>query len=145
MKPLFLGLYGLFLCAMGMGFYFAYQKAEGLVDSGYYEKASGYFTAKAAEDSLGLVITPPAALKRGENRVSVSLKSSGRPLEKATTRLFIGNVSRTGFDSRYLMRESAPGIYTTTAELPCKGTWLVRLELETPTLKTSKRWFMAID
>ena len=144
MKIFLCGLYSVFLFAMGMGVYVAHRDAEGLVEENYYEKASGYFTTKAVEDSLGLEIVLRDSLKKGENSVEIAVYAKGEPLHGAEVSFFTGNVSEGGFDATYAMREDQPGVYGAEVSVPFPGTWLMRVDLSAPTIETSRRWFTEI-
>lgn len=139
-------LYPVFLFAMGTGIYFAYRDAEGLVDNNYYETGKSFFQSKAAEQKLGIAINRPDTLKQGSNEIRIDVTSHGKPLEDATVRLFTGNLSTTGFDSTIIMRELRPGSYQAIADVPFKGVWLVRIDLEQKPqhFKTSRKWFYDI-
>ena len=106
-------VYPIFFFAMGCGIYFAYRNAEGLVDNNYYENGNSYFQSKAAEEKLGIAISRPDTLKQGSNDIRVSVTSHGKPLEKATLPLFIGNLSTTGYDSTIIMRNLPASIRQT--------------------------------
>lgn len=145
MKLFFYIIYPLFFFAMGCGIYVAFRDAEGLVDNNYYENSKHYFQAKATEERLGIAISSPAVLKKGENKIRITVTSQGRPLERADLTLFIGNLSETGYDSTLAMREDAPGIYEATADIPFKGVWFTRIDLkQQQQLITSKKWFSDI-
>ncbi len=144
MKIFLYALYTVFLFAMGTGFYVAFKGFEGLVEENYYEKASGYFTTKELEDSLGLKIVLPDSLKRGNNAVEVTVFMQGEPLRQAEMTFFAGSVSQSGYDSEYAMREGPPGVYSAEVSVPFSGTWLMRVDLSTSTIKTGRKWFMEI-
>ncbi|WP_076790959.1 FixH family protein [Chlorobium sp. KB01] len=145
MKLFFYIIYPLFFFAMGCGIYVAFRDAEGLVDNNYYENSKGYFEAKAAEERLGIAISPPATLKRGENEIRIAITSKGKPLEQANLTLFIGNLSSSGYDSTITMREHSPGVYQATAEIPFKGVWFTRIDLkQQQQLIATKKWFSEI-
>lgn len=144
MKIFLYGLYAVFLFAMGTGFYFAFRGFEGLVEENYYEKASGYFTTKAIEDSLGLEIMLPDSLKKGGNNVEIVVYAKGEPLREVEVTFFAGSVSQSGYDSEYAMREGPPGVYSAEVSVPFSGTWLMRVDLSTSTIKTGRKWFMEI-
>ena len=144
MKIFLYCLYAVFLFAMGTGFYVAFSGFEGLVEENYYEKASGYFTTKAIEDSLGLEIVLPDSFKKGSNAVEVALFEQGKPLRQAQVSFFAGNVSESGYDVRYRMTEHLPGVYVTEVHVPFPGTWLMRVDIVTETIKTGRRWFTEI-
>lgn len=146
MKAFLVGLYALFAFAMASGITIAYRQSEGLVDTDYYEKARTYFSAKAAESSNGLRLTLPDSLHRGKNHVQVRLFSHGKPLENATVKLFLGNLSKTKYDRTIPLQETAPGIYGTgQAEIPFGGIWLVRVDIAKEHLKTTRTWFAEIN
>lgn len=138
-------LYPVFIFAMGTGIYMAYKSDEGLVDENYFEKGKNFFHAREMEEQLGIVITEPAPLVRGGNGVNISVTSHGAPLEHAAVTLFIGNVSTTVHDRTFRMREIAPGTYQAPAEIPLKGTWLMRIELQKNNLTTGRKWFFDVN
>jgi hypothetical protein len=138
-------LYAVFLFAMGCGIYIAYRDAEGLVEDDYYEHARSYFQTKASENTLGLAVSMPETLRKGNNDIRIVMKTHDKPLEHAVTRLFIGNLTKRGYDSTRLMKEISPGIYQANAVIPFKGIWLIRMELEKDHLKTSRKWFVELD
>ncbi len=144
MKIFLYGLYSVFLFAMGMGVYVAYRDAEGLVEENYYEKASGYFSAKKLEDSLSLKIILPDSLKKGDNSVEVSVFARGEPLRRAELTFFTGGMGESRFDATYVMVERSPGVYRANVPVPNAGKWLMRVDLSTSTLKTSRKWFTEI-
>ena len=145
MKLFLAGLYTLFLVAMASGIYFAYNNAEGVVETSYYEKGNGWFHAKAEEQRAELAVSRPGPLGLGSNDIRLAINTHGRPLEQADVHLFVGNVSTSRHDTMIPMRETAPGVYQTTALIPARGKWLVRMELASPQLKTSRSWFIDID
>jgi hypothetical protein len=145
MKIFLYALYTLFLFAMAMGFYVAYRGAEGLVEDNYYEKATGYFSTKELEDSLGLKIILPDSLKKGNNAVEVFVFLEDRPLSRAEVTFFAGSVSQKSYDAEYSMIEDLPGIYTADVPLPFSGKWFVRVDVADTTIKTSRRWFTEIE
>ncbi len=138
------GLYLMFFFAMVSGIAVAIRQSEGLVETNYYEKGNGWFLTKAAEQKLGLEIKPPDSLSPGNNDVSIKLTSHGKPLEGAEVKLFVGNVSTSDHDFSAGMRETAPGVYETRTVIPYRGKWLVRMELASKQLKTSRSWFYDI-
>ena len=145
MKIFLYCLYAVFLFAMGTGFYAAFSSFDGLVDSNYYEKASGYFTTRALEDSLDLKIILPKSLDKGRNMVEVVVVAEGKPLEQATLSLFTGLVSSEKHDVTREMVEYSPGSYRVEVPIPFSGTWLMNVDVATETIKTNRRWFTEID
>lgn len=145
MKIFLYCLYAVFLFAMGTGFYAAFSSFDGLVDSNYYEKASGYFTTRALEDSLDLKIVLPKSLDKGRNMVEVFVVAEGKPLEQATLSLFTGLVSSEKYDVTREMVEYSPGSYRAEVPIPFSGTWLMKVDVATETIKTNRRWFTEID
>jgi nitrogen fixation protein FixH len=137
-------VYPVFFFAMGCGIYAANKYAEGLVDSNYYEKSRSFFDVKAAEEKQELAISKPGALKKGSNKIRLSVSSHGRPLERAALTLFVGNLSSTGYDSTLAMQELVPGIYQATADIPFNGVWLVRIDLKQQHLTSSRKWFFDV-
>ncbi|MBM3162775.1 MAG: FixH family protein [Chlorobi bacterium] len=145
MKPFIIALYALFLFAMASGITIAYRQAEGLVETNYYEKASAYFTTKAAESSSGLSVSVPDSLRRGSNEIQVKLLSRNNPLKGADVTFFTGNLSKKAYDRTTPMTETEPGIYRATAEIPFRGVWLVRVDIRKEQLQTSRKWFVEIN
>lgn len=145
MKIFLYALYTVFLFAMGTGFYVAFKGFEGLVEENYYEKASGYFTTKAMEDSLGLEIILPDLLKKGSNVVEVAVFVQGKPLRRAKVSFFTGNVSESRYDAQHRMTERSPGVYAAKVPIPFSGTWLMKVDVATETIKTSRKWFTEIE
>lgn len=145
MKIFLYCLYAVFLFAMGMGFYVAYRDAEGLVEDNYYEKASGYFSAKKLEDSLALKVVLPNSLKKGDNTVEISVFAQGEPLRQAELTFFTGGMGENRFDAEYAMVEHSPGVYRADVPVPFAGKWLMRVDLSTSTIKTSRKWFAEIE
>ncbi len=145
MKIFLYGLYAVFLFAMGTGFYFAFRGFEGLVEENYYEKASGYFRTKAIEDSLGLEIILPDSLRKGNNAVEVAVLVQGKPLRQAQVNFFTGNVSERRYDAQHDMVERSPGVYAAEVPVPFSGTWLMKVEVATETIKTNRKWFAKIE
>jgi nitrogen fixation protein FixH len=145
MKLFLYFIYPLFFFAMGCGIYVAYRDAEGLVDKNYYEKGNRYFAAKAIENKLDIAISEPGALKKGSNEIRISVTSHSKPLEHAALSLFVGNLSSTGYDSSLTMLEEAPGIYQTTATIPFKGVWFIRIDLKKQQLAATRKWFFDIQ
>lgn len=137
-------IYPLFFFAMGCGIYVAYNNAEGLVDKNYYENGKHYFAAKEVEQKLDVAISKPDSLKMGSNEIHISVTSHGKPLEDAALSLFVGNLSSTRYDSTLTMQEEAPGIYHTTAAIPFKGVWFVRIDLVKQQLRTTRKWFFDV-
>ncbi|NEX13981.1 MAG: hypothetical protein C1941_04710 [Prosthecochloris sp.] len=145
MKIFLYCLYAVFLFAMGTGFYAAFSSYDGLVDSNYYEKSSGYFATKALEDSLGLKIVLPESLGKGLNTVDVAVFVNGKPLEQANVTLFAGLVSSEKYDGIHKMVEHLPGFYRAEVPIPFSGTWLINVDVATETIKTNRKWFTEID
>jgi len=144
-KPFIIALYVLFLFAMASGLTVAFRSNEGLVESDYYRKQNDWFQAKTEERRIGLEIEKPASILPGKNELTFVLTEQGKPLTQARVHLFIGNVSTSKLDVTRAMRETAPGIYKTTLDVPAGGKWLVRLDLSTDKLTTSKSWFYDVN
>jgi nitrogen fixation protein FixH len=138
-------LYSVFICAMGIGIYVAYRDTEGLVETNYYETGTKFFQSKAFEAKLEIVISKPEALKKGNNTIHISVTSQGKPLENAKLHLFVGNLSKAAYDYTKSMQELSPGHYQVNAEIPFKGIWLVRIDLDKQQLTTSRKWFYNIN
>jgi nitrogen fixation protein FixH len=145
MKLFLAGLYGLFFFAMACGVTIAYRSAEGLVENNYYEKGNGWFQTKAAERQLGFEVGRPERLVQGSNDLRLTLSSHGRPIDGASVNIFVGNVSSKQYDLAHPMRETAPGVYQTSAVIPARGKWLVRMDLASKQLNTSKSWFYDVN
>lgn len=145
MKLFFYIVYPIFFFAMGCGIYVAYRNPEGLVDNNYYENGTRYFQTKANEEKLGIEISRPDTLTEGANIIRVKATSHGKPLEKGTLSLFIGNLSTTGYDSTIIMRQLSPSIFQASATIPFKGVWFARVDLKLQQqLITSKKWFFNV-
>jgi len=138
-------LYSIFIFAMGMGIYVAYRDTEGLVETNYYETGTKFFQSKASEAKLDIAISKPEALKKGNNTILISVTSQGKPLEHANLHLFVGNLSKTAYDYTKSMQELSPGHYQANAEIPFKGIWLLRIDLDKQQLTTSRKWFYNIN
>jgi hypothetical protein len=138
------GLYLLFFFAMIFGIAIAFRQNEGLVETNYYEKGNGWFQARATEQRLGFEVIAPASLSLGENDICIRLSLHGKPVEGAEMKLFLGNISTTDRDFSCSMRETAPGVYQAKTLIPFKGKWLVRMDLASSQLKTSRSWFYDI-
>jgi hypothetical protein len=143
-KPFIISIYALFLLAMIIGLTLAFRNAESLVEPDYYRKQNDWFHQKSEEKRLGLDVRPPASLSTGDNEVAFVLTEQGMPLRNARVKLFIGNVSKSDFDLTRPMHETSPGVYAAELSVPSKGKWLVRIELESGQLKTSRSWFYDI-
>lgn len=141
MKPFIASLYALFLFAMISGVVVAYRNAEGLVENDYYRKQDQWFKAKTGERALGLEVKAPESLTTGTNEVTFCITEHGKPLRHASVQLFVGGVVKNTPDFTLPMRETDPGVYVATARVPSKGKWLVRMDLATPQLNTSRSWF----
>jgi nitrogen fixation protein FixH len=141
MKPFIVSLYALFLFAMASGVAVAYRNAEGLMDTDYYEKGSSWFETKQQEQQLGFAVEKPEAISVGGNELTFRLRESAGPLGNAAVKLFIGNVSTKAHDFSVPMQEVSPGVYRAHAVLPSTGKWLVRIDLASTQLKTSRSWF----
>ncbi|HEB75593.1 MAG TPA: hypothetical protein ENJ04_04510 [Nitrospirae bacterium] len=146
MKALIYGLYGVFFFLMGTTFYVAADVYDGLVDTNYYESARDYFESSRMEEALGLeVAVEGERLKRGRNGFSVRISAGGRPLSGADVRLFVGNISTTGYDRTYPLVEGAAGVYSADVEIPVSGRWLLNLGIEDRRIRTGKKWFITVD
>ncbi len=141
MKPVIAGIFSLFIFAMSCGIYVAYRDAEGLVETNYFERGNGWFLAKTEEHRLGLEIGSPKSLASGNNELKFTLTEHGRPLRKAEVKIFFGSVSSNSHDFSCPTRETEPGVYETRAVVPSRGKWLVRMDLDSAHLKTSRSWF----
>ncbi len=144
MKPFIASIFALFLFAMGCGIYVAYHNAEGLVETNYYERGNGWFRTKEQEERLGFSVRKPDSLSAGRNAVRFVLTEHGQPLQQATVKLFVGNVSTPVHDATATMRETSPGVYEADALIPSKGKWLLRMDLAATELKTSRSWFFDV-
>lgn len=145
MKPFIIALYALFLIAMISGLTVAFRNSEGLVETDYYRKQNNWFQAKTEERRLGLEIEKPASIRKGENDLTVLLTEHGKPLTKAGVQLLVGNVSTSKLDVTCAMRETAPGTYQARVTVPSKGKWLLRLDISTGKLNTSRSWFYDVN
>jgi hypothetical protein len=144
-KPFIIALYAIFLVAMISGLMVAYRNAESLVEPDYYRKQHDWFHQKSEERRLDLKVRKPGTLSVGSNEVTFVLTEQGKPLRNARVRLFIGSVSKSDHDLTIAMRETATGVYTATVPVPSKGKWLVRMELDSDKLKTSRSWFYDVN
>jgi len=140
-KPFIIAIYALFLFAMISGLVAAFRNADGLVEPDYYLRQSSWFREKTEERRIGLEVRRPASIRTGENELTFVLTEHGNPLTKAAVKLFIGKVQSSGQDVTHAMRETAPGIYKATVDVPARGKWLVRIDLSSNNLTTSKSWF----
>jgi len=139
-------IYACFFTAMACGLFVAYKHADGLVESNYYDNSTHYFQTKALEEKLGIALSQPDSLKLGSNAIQIRATSHGKPLEEGALSLFIGNLSNTRYDSTMTMRQTSPGIYTTTATIPFKGVWFARIDLkQQQQLITTKKWFFNVQ
>ncbi len=145
MKPFIIALYALFLFAMASGLTVAFRNAEGLVEPDYYLKQNGWFRAKTEERRIGLQVVRPESIRQGENELTFVLTEHGKPLTNAAVKLFIGQVQNSAQDVTFVMRETAPGIYKATVDVPARGKWLVRIDLSSNNLNTSKSWFYDVN
>ncbi len=145
MKPFIIAIFALFLVAMITGLTVAFRNAEGLVEPDYYLKQNSWFQEKTAERQLGLEVKRPQSIRLGDNEMTFVLTEHGTPLRNANVRVFIGNVANGDHDLTRAMRETAPGTYVASASVPAKGKWLVRLDLSTPKLNTSRSWFYDVN
>lgn len=141
MKPFIVSLYALFVFAMASGIAVAYRNAEGLVEADYYEKGSSWFRTKQQEQQLGFSVEKPESVALGNNEFTLRLQESDGPLRNAAVKLFIGNVSTAAHDFSVAMKEVAPGVYRARAVMPSQGKWMVRMDLASTQLKTSRTWF----
>lgn len=145
MKPFIIALYALFLFAMISGLTVAFRNAESLVEPDYYQKQNDWFREKTEERRLGLEVRRPESIRQGENELTFVLTEHGKPLQNAAVQLFIGKVQNSGQDVTCAMRETAPGIYQARIAVPSTGKWLVRIDLSSNNLKTSKSWFYDVN
>jgi hypothetical protein len=144
-KPFIIAIYALFLFAMISGLVVAFRNSEGLVETDYYRKQGNWFREKTEERRLGLEVQKPASIRKGKNELTVLLTEHGKPLTRAEVQLFVGNVSTSDLDVTTAMRETAPGRYQARVAVPSKGKWLLRLDISTGKLNTSKSWFYDVN
>ncbi len=145
MKKVIYGLYALFFVLMVITFYMANKVYDGLVEERYYEKSKKYFKTKKIEEDLGLTLNFDQDMKIGKNIFRVSISKKDGQLHGANTILFIGNIASEKYDRRYPLQEDAPGIYKATVEIPVKGKWLFRLDIENKEIITDRRWTTVIE
>lgn len=145
MKPFIIAIYALFLVAMITGLVAAFRNSEGLVETDYYRKQDSWFQEKTEERRLGLEVEKPASIREGENELTFVLTEHGKPLTHAGVHLFVGNVSTSEHDLATAMRETSPGTYQARVTVPSKGKWLLRLDISTGNLNTSRSWFYDVN
>lgn len=145
MKPFIIGLYAVFIFAMITGLTVAYRNAEGLVEPDYYLKQNDWFRQKGEERQLGLEVKRPESIRQGSNELTFVLTEQGTPLSHADVKLFVGNVSNKEHDLTIAMHETAPGSYRARVGVPLKGKWLVRMDISSGKLNTSRSWFYDVN
>jgi nitrogen fixation protein FixH len=138
-------LYGIFLSLIIITFYIANRVYDGVIENNYYEKSKNYFLTKEKEGAIGLKVSLLGSVKIGNNDFIVKIGLNHGILKGAKVRLFIGNVANTGYDDMYDLTEDSPGIYRTLVNIPFKGEWILRLNIESKDIKTEKRWFIAVN
>ncbi|MBF0566876.1 MAG: FixH family protein [Nitrospirae bacterium] len=141
MKKLIYVLYVMFAILTTITFVVAFHVNDGLVETNYYGKATGYFRAKEAERAMALSFKLPDGLRAGSNVFSIGLFSGGKPFKGAKMTLYVGNVSNTRSDASYELKEIKPGAYSTGIVIPSAGRWFFRVDVSSGTLKTDKSWF----
>lgn len=144
MKPFLVTLYAVFLFAMVIGFYVAHRESEALVEDNYYEKATGYFTTRELEDSLGLKILLPDVFRKGENEVIVKLFEQDEPLRGAEVFFSACGVKDDRYDTTLAMTETEPGVYRAGITLPYHGKCLMKVDVATSSINTGRKWFTDI-
>ena len=144
MKKVIYGLYVLFFVLMVITFYMANKVYDGLVEDRYYEKSKSYFETKKIEEGLGLIINYDRNINIGKNIFRVSVSKKDGQLHGARTILFVGNIASEKYDRKYLLEEHSPGIYKASVEIPVKGKWLFRLDIESQEIVTDRRWTLVI-
>jgi nitrogen fixation protein FixH len=144
-KKLIYGLYALFLILIVITFYMANKSYDGLVEERYYDKSKKYFETKKIEEDLGLTVNFDRDMKIGKNIFQVSISKKDGHLRGAKTILFVGNIASEKYDRKYPLREDAPGIYKAAVDIPAKGKWLFRLDIENNEIVTDRRWTVVIE
>ncbi len=141
MRTMITGIILLFMFAMACGISVAVHSAEGLVENDYFARGDAWFRTKAEERRLGLEISAPATMTLGSNDVRCTISEHDRPLSNANVTLCFGSMPTGDRDFSRAMKETSPGVYQATVQLPSPGKWLVRLELDAKPLHTTRSWF----
>ncbi len=140
MKALVAGICGIFLILLAATIYVAAVSDEGLVEDAYYDRARTYLAEKEIEASLGLVIRVPDELRAGRSRFAAVVTTSSGPVRGAAAVLHALRLSGPGRDCRSALREESPGTYAGDLALSGDGKWLLRLTVDSGTLRAERRW-----
>ncbi len=140
MKTLVAAIGAAFLLLLGATVYLARVSDEGLVEEGYYDRATGYLAARELEEDLGLVVRLPDRLAAGRNRFAAAVATSSGPLRGANAVVRAMRVSGPGHDRTSVLREEAPGTYAGELDLPAAGEWLMCLTVDRAPLRAERQW-----
>ncbi len=127
-------------------FYKASSVYDGLVEPSYYERSKDWFETRKAEVSMGLAIDlRKMPVSAGTQEMAVSVRNAKGPLTSGHATLTLGRPSSSSTDRAYEAGEVSPGVYSASVELPERGIWLVRFELQHPSISTERRWTITIN
>ncbi len=128
-----------FLVLLGYSLYISKAHYEGLVEEGYSEKAEHYFEDLKKEETLGLDVK----VSRGLRPFEVWIRTKNGPLRGASVVLRVGRID-SAQDLRFPLKEVAPGHYRGIVDLPRRGYYMFNLEISSPEVKTTRRWFKRV-
>ncbi len=143
MKIFIYGLYIFFGSLLVLTVVSAINHNSGMVIDNYYEKAKNYTKTFEQEQKLGLWITKPKNLKVGKSKFITEITAKDKPLSAKAT-LFIGNSKTQNYDKTYTLKELS-GVYSADIDIPKKGIWLFRVELDSDIINTEKKWFIEVN
>lgn len=141
MKTVLVAIHALFALLLGATVYLAAVSDEGLVDDGYFERATRYLADREMEREMGLTVRLPGRLEAGRNNIAAVVATTSGPLRGAAAVLHAMRLSGPREDATARLREEAPGTYAGDLLLPGAGEWLLRLTVDRGALRAERRWF----
>lgn len=132
---LFVGFFGVVLSANLILAYVAVSSFTGLETDRYYQKGLEYNRVVAAERrqaALGWTVSvafEPTGAQRGDLSV-LAFDVDGNPLSGATVTAQLFRPTQAGYDKHITLNPAGAGIYKAEVELPLRGQWDIRTQIE---------------
>lgn len=132
---LFVGFFGVVLAANLTLAYVAISTFTGLETDRYYHRGLEYnrvIEAERRQAALGWTVSvdfEPTASRHG--RLSVlAFDDGGKPLDGATVTAQLFRPTQAGYDKRITLNPAGAGSYEAELELPLRGQWDIRTQIE---------------
>lgn len=141
MKALVIGIGAVFLSLLGATLFLAVRAFDGLVEDRYSAKAAAFVALREREEALGFSVAVSGDLAAGAPRpFRAVLDTAAGPLTGARVSLRAMRLSGPQGDRDFPLPEEAPGRYGGDVSLPAAGRWMLRLDVESPVIATSRTW-----